>query len=95
MNIGFFQALNLSDDYWKCFVFHDVDLIPEDDRNIYSCPDAPRHLSSAVSTFKYKLPYNDLFGGVTSFSKEQFKIVNGFSNLFFGWGGEDDDLYNR
>jgi beta-1,4-galactosyltransferase 1 len=88
MNIGFAQALNLTGNYWKCFVFHDVDLIPEEDRNIYSCPEAPRHLSSAVSTFNYKLPYEDLFGGVTSFTKEQFEIVNGFSNLFFGWGGE-------
>lgn len=26
---------------------------------------------------------------------EQFKSVNGFSNAFFGWGGEDDDLHRR
>ena len=24
-----------------------------------------------------------------------FKQINGFSNLFYGWGGEDDDLFNR
>jgi len=28
-------------------------------------------------------------------TKTQFQKVNGFSNLFWGWGGEDDDLSNR
>lgn len=28
-------------------------------------------------------------------TKEQYETVNGFSNIFYGWGGEDDDLYNR
>ena len=54
MNIGFIESLRLSSNKWDCFIFHDVDLIPEDERNIYSCPDLPRHMSSAVSTFNYK-----------------------------------------
>ena len=54
MNIGFLESLNLTSNKWDCFMFHDVDLLPEDDRNIYSCPDTPRHMSSAVSTFNYK-----------------------------------------
>lgn len=54
MNIGFIESLKLTIDKWDCFIFHDVDLIPEDDRNIYSCPEQPRHMSSAVSTFNYR-----------------------------------------
>lgn len=54
MNIGFIESLRLSENKWDCFIFHDVDLIPEDERNIYVCSDQPRHMSSSVSTFDYK-----------------------------------------
>jgi len=52
-------------------------------------------MSVAVNTFKYRLPYRDIFGGVSALTKEQFITVNGFSNQFWGWGGEDDDMSNR
>ena len=28
-------------------------------------------------------------------TKDQILFVNGFSNQFSGWGGEDDDMFNR
>lgn len=52
MNVGFIEALKLSN--WDCFVFHDVDLLPLDDRNLYTCPDQPRHMSVAVDTMSFK-----------------------------------------
>lgn len=52
MNVGFIEALKLRD--FDCFFFHDVDLIPENDRNIYSCPDQPRHMSVAIDKFNYR-----------------------------------------
>ncbi|GAB6032510.1 CTP synthase 1 [Chamberlinius hualienensis] len=93
MNIGFVESLKHHD--FGCFIFHDVDLLPENDLNIYSCPEQPRHMSVAVDTMNYKLPYADIFGGVSALSKQQMEKVNGFSNEFWGWGGEDDDMSNR
>ena len=76
-------------------MFHDVDLLPEDDRNLYTCPEQPRHMSVAVDKFQYELPYEGLFGGVSAMSVHHFRLVNGFSNQYWGWGGEDDDMSKR
>ena len=35
------------------------------------------------------------FGGVSSLSSQDFVLINGFSNSFWGWGAEDDDLLAR
>lgn len=52
MNVGFKEA-KLQREF-DCFIFHDVDLLPEDDRNLYTCPEQPRHMSVAVDKFKYR-----------------------------------------
>lgn len=52
LNVGFLEALKLQQ--WDCFIFHDVDLIPMDDRNLYRCPEQPRHMSVAVDTMGFK-----------------------------------------
>ncbi|XP_037281124.2 uncharacterized protein LOC119174357 [Rhipicephalus microplus] len=93
MNAGVREAFRDAD--YHCFVFHDVDLIPEDDRNMYSCPPSPRHMSVAIDKFNYTLPYQMLVGGVLAIKREHFLKVNGFSNLYWGWGGEDDDMAYR
>nr|XP_054922487.1 beta-1,4-N-acetylgalactosaminyltransferase bre-4-like isoform X2 [Dermacentor andersoni] len=92
-NVGYLEALALYD--YQCFIFHDVDLIPEDDRNLYTCPEQPRHMSVAIDTMKYRLPYALIFGGVSALKKEHMQLVNGFSNEYWGWGGEDDDMSYR
>lgn len=52
MNVGYVEALK--ERTFDCFIFHDVDLLPEDDRNLYTCPEQPRHMSVAVDKFKYR-----------------------------------------
>lgn len=67
MNIGFLEfikesravtlgnVVNSSDTYWDCFIFHDVDLIPENDDLQYTCnQNHPIHFSVAVSKFNYQ-----------------------------------------
>ncbi|XP_038142694.1 beta-1,4-galactosyltransferase 1-like isoform X2 [Cyprinodon tularosa] len=93
MNVGFLEAQKEYD--YECFVFSDVDLVPLDDRNLYRCFDNPRHLAVAMDKFNFHLPYTTYFGGVSSLSKQQFLKINGCPNTYWGWGGEDDDIYRR
>ncbi len=89
LNIGFMK--NKDYDY---FAFHDVDLLPQDVD--YSYPkDKPIHLGSYTSEYDYELQFADYFGGVTLFTREQYELVNGRSNNYWGWGYEDDDLLFR
>ncbi|XP_055892050.1 beta-1,4-galactosyltransferase 4-like [Biomphalaria glabrata] len=93
LNIGYLEALKLGQ--FDCFIFHDVDLVPLNDKNLYRCGDNPRHFSVAINKFSYSLAYKGNFGGVVGLSMKQYSEVNGNSNLYIGWGGEDDDLLER
>jgi len=94
MNSGFMEIAKL--DKFDCFVFHDVDLLPEDDRILYTCDkNGIKHLAYALEEWNYKLLYQSLVGGVVAVTWQDYLRLNGFSNQYFGWGGEDDDFYVR
>lgn len=42
-NIGFVEALKLNQ--WDCYIFHDVNFIPMDNRNLYKCLYQPHHMA--------------------------------------------------
>ncbi len=69
-----------------CLIFHDVDLIPMDGRNVYACLSGghARHLTANLDLFRYNLMYEQLAGGAIAVTKSTFEAVHGFSNLFFG-----------
>ena len=90
LNVGYKYALDKGCDY---FVFHDVDMLPEEVD--YSYSDKPLHLATHLQEHDYETTFFDYFGGVTMFNKEDFKTINGFSNEYWGWGFEDDDLLVR
>lgn len=76
-------------------VWHDVDMIPERDCD-YSFPEKhPVHIATNISQMDYGLKYQEYFGGAVIFSKEQAYKTNGYSNDYWDWGMEDDDLFWR
>ncbi|KAL1439607.1 hypothetical protein MTO96_010084 [Rhipicephalus appendiculatus] len=93
LNVGYEVSKTMHD--YNCFVFHDVDLIPENDQSVYACQENPYHLSRCLDIYGYKPSYPTIFGGVSALTQAQMEKVNGFSNVFWGWGGEDDDMSTR
>ena len=92
LNIGITMALK---DGCKLLATNDVDLLPQSDLvpfyflySIYH----PIHLGH-VWQDKYK--YREFVGGIILLSDFCAKKINGFPNNFWGWGGEDDALYDR
>ncbi|KAJ2939145.1 hypothetical protein O0L34_g8459 [Tuta absoluta] len=92
-NIGAKYAMS---EKFSCLILHDVDLLPLDDANLYAClADGPRHMSASIDKMRYVLPYWWLVGGVLAIKTEHYLAVNGFSNRYEHWGGEDDDFFER
>jgi N-terminal domain of galactosyltransferase/N-terminal region of glycosyl transferase group 7 len=79
----------------QCVILHDIDLLPLVDGVPYDDCTYPIQLSSELEHFDWGVPYDGSCGGVISLHMNDWIKVNGMSNSYEGWGGEDDDLYIR
>lgn len=93
LNIGFALHKNRA----NVFCFHDVDMytVAESFRYYLPARSGPVHLARRLSHKNWGTHYSRYFGGVSLFTKSQFIKANGYSNEYWGWGGEDDDLLIR
>lgn len=54
LNIGFLESTE-EDSKWDCFIFHDVDMLPENVDNLYQCDGKyPKQLAISINKFFYK-----------------------------------------
>ena len=87
LNLGFLVSYHLCD----YVVFHDVDNLPNNPENNYRFPPNPIHLASAVHA-------EDMFpnvGGVLMAQSAHVLDLGGWTNLCWGWGNEDVEMYYR
>ncbi|KAM7541837.1 hypothetical protein Aperf_G00000003285 [Anoplocephala perfoliata] len=81
---------------YNCFSFHDIDKLPIHPDSPYTCLSGPHNLlKERVVTNSRISTYSSFLGGVTMFTREHLELMNGASNSYIGWGGEDDDMWNR
>jgi len=98
-NVGFSEIFK-AEPNTECITIHDIDLVPDNSSQVkgpiwYDRCDLPIQVGSELMHFKWGVPYESNAGGITTFSQKHCKIINCFSNDYAGWGGEDDDLFNR
>lgn len=92
----------------ECITFHDIDLVPDTNDLwpaneqqpvrgpvFYDKCEMPTQIGSELSHFNWTTPYNESAGGVLTMHAKHWRQINGFSNDYVGWGGEDDDLFQR
>ena len=92
LNIGFQKAVEINCTY---VIFHDVDMLPYEVDYSYSNKVLHMATDFISDTNYHKEIFNSYFGGVTLFPIEIFQKINGYSNDYWGWGFEDDDLLKR
>ena len=103
-NIGYHVVKNQYD----CLILHDVDLVPLK-TGIYKCSTQPmRLISKLVVNDDIDINQNDIkgehkwdihqqwhTGGVFAIKTSDYEKVNGYSNKFWGWGWEDQNMAYR
>lgn len=71
---------------------HDIDMLPRA-VDYATPPEKPACLVAVGKDLHHKRV--DYFGGVNLLTTEQFIAINGFSNSYWGWGCEDQDMRMR
>lgn len=91
LNIGFQIALS---EGCEAFIFHDVDLLPQPviAQWYKRFPTQPLHIARCWDRYNSSQTY---IGGIVSIGKKDFELIDGFPNIYWGWGGEDDELSKR
>ena len=75
------------------YIFHDVDALPLSTENTYQFSDHLEHMCTFWGQSNVK--FHDNVGGVLKMNREKFIDIGGFSNGYWGWGLEDNDMYLR
>jgi len=92
-NAGVNIGIKMGCDY---FALHDVDVLPFTIGNDYPYPKVkPIHCAPAQSKYNFNSVYKTYIGGCILITPDQYLIINGFSNMYWGWGLEDYDVALR
>ena len=84
-NIGFLESIK-TDKLYNRYLFNDIDNYPIHEVILYK---------TDLEDIHHFFGFDHCLGGFFTISKYNFIKMNGYSNQFWGWGGEDTDLQHR
>mmetsp|Transcript_10124 Transcript_10124/g.23656 ORF Transcript_10124/g.23656 Transcript_10124/m.23656 type:complete len:701 (-) Transcript_10124:159-2261(-) len=91
-NLGALKAFSMGCEH---LVFHDVDQLPTHPQNDYRYTGEPLHMCVWTTQNRPKSLTQPHVGGAVMMSRYDYVQVNGFSNRYWRWGLEDNDMYHR
>mmetsp|Transcript_774 Transcript_774/g.1414 ORF Transcript_774/g.1414 Transcript_774/m.1414 type:complete len:369 (-) Transcript_774:778-1884(-) len=92
MNVGVQVAIKYGCDY---IALHDVDLIPVHRTLSYQYPkEGVYHVSPNDLWLQYQT-LREFLGGIAIMTVSSYLQIDGFANLYWGWGREDDEFLRR
>jgi len=92
MNAGVHTAIKYGCDY---IALHDVDLIPVHRTLSYQYPkEGVYHVSPNDLWLQYQT-LREFLGGIAIMTVSSYLQIDGFANLYWGWGREDDEFLRR
>ena len=100
-NLFIFHDVDLlpSNELLKYYYYTDPNLLKattiDDTDAVASTVDSirsPLHIARVWNRYNSNKSY---FGGIVLFTAKLYELINGFPNNFWGWGGEDDEMYRR
>lgn len=79
---------------------HDVDLVPANEISYRAytteiADDTIAHLAGSWDRYTEEGRSGTYLGGIAGMTVNGWKMVNGYPNDYFGWGGEDDEFLRR
>eukprot|EP00397_Hematodinium_sp_SG-2012_P000710 GEMP01000711.1.p1 GENE.GEMP01000711.1~~GEMP01000711.1.p1 ORF type:complete len:1758 (+),score=421.47 GEMP01000711.1:143-5416(+) len=77
-----------------CIGVQDIDELPLKNVDLGDC-DTPVQWASEMQRFGNRVPYLGFAGGNVIMTPNHWEQINGFNNLYEGWGAEDDELFLR
>lgn len=97
LNAGYLWTREHLPEYAKhAICFHDVDLLPANTAGMRQAYKMYVHLGAFhIARCWRRYDTDQYLGGVLTVDTRTFEAVNGYPNMFWGWGGEDDELRDR
>mmetsp|Transcript_6292 Transcript_6292/g.11216 ORF Transcript_6292/g.11216 Transcript_6292/m.11216 type:complete len:358 (+) Transcript_6292:145-1218(+) len=91
MNVGVKAAFAYGCDY---VALHDIDLVPLRDIISYGFPEEGAYHATPNGVHPVS-KFPKYYGGVHLMRISSYVRINGFCNLYWGWGAEDTDFFRR